>query len=136
MDQFMSEQFTREKLVAEAGESGITFMLAYLHDEIAGYVKLKNEDKPKQLGNADAIEIARIYSMPRQIGKGVGKVLMQSSIDIAKQKNKTLIWLGVWERNQRAIDFYTRWGFEKFGEHNFVLGYDVQTDWLMKKNLI
>jgi len=60
---------------------------------------------------------------------------MEHCIKLAAEKNKELIWLGVWERNQRAISFYQKFGFEKFGEHDFVLGNDVQTDWLMKKML-
>ena len=71
--------------------------------------------------------------MPDKIGKGVGKKLMEASIDIAKEKGKKALWLGVWENNQRAIDFYTKWGFQKFSEHAFMLGNEIQTDWLMKK---
>ena len=70
-----------------------------------------------------------------KIGKGVGKKLMQTCHEIAKQKGKKILWLGVWKQNQRAIDFYTAWGFEIFGEQEFILGDDVQTDWLMKKDL-
>jgi ribosomal protein S18 acetylase RimI-like enzyme len=61
---------------------------------------------------------------------------MQRCIEIAKEMHREIIWLGVWEHNQQAINFYTKWGFEKFGEHDFVLGNDVQTDWLMKKDLL
>jgi len=60
---------------------------------------------------------------------------MQVSLEIARKKQKQFIWLGVWEKNKRAIDFYTRWGFEKFGEWDFLLGNDLQRDWLMKKAL-
>ena len=60
---------------------------------------------------------------------------MQRSIEIARQKNAQIIWLGVWENNQKAISFYMKWGFEKFSEHIFMLGNDAQTDWLMKKAL-
>jgi ribosomal protein S18 acetylase RimI-like enzyme len=81
----------------------------------------------------NAMEIARIYSMTNMIGKGVGKALMQASIDLAKEKGKEVIWLGVWEKNQRAIDFYIKWGFEKFDETDFLLGNDLQRDWLMRK---
>jgi ribosomal protein S18 acetylase RimI-like enzyme len=81
------------------------------------------------------MEVARLYAMKHLIGKGAGKVLMQSGIEIAKEKNKEMIWLGVWEKNQRAIDFYTKWGFEKFDEADFLLGNDVQKDWLMRKHL-
>jgi ribosomal protein S18 acetylase RimI-like enzyme len=41
----------------------------------------------------------------------------------------------VWEHNQKAIQFYRKWGFEKFGEHFFMVGNDKQNDWLMKKEL-
>ena len=69
------------------------------------------------------------------IGKGVGSQLMEASLHEARRKNKEVVWLGVWERNQRAIDFYLKWGFEKFDETDFLLGDDVQRDWLMKKVL-
>ena len=60
---------------------------------------------------------------------------MQACHDFAEQKGKKILWLGVWEKNQRAIDFYSKWGFEKFGDQKFVLGDDIQTDWLMKKDI-
>ena len=69
------------------------------------------------------------------LGTGVGNALMKRCVEIAYEMGKRVVWLGVWERNQRAIQFYMRWGFEKFDEHNFVLGDDVQKDWLMKKML-
>ena len=60
---------------------------------------------------------------------------MEASINVAREKGKEVVWLGVWERNQRAIDFYKSWGFEKFGECDFLRGDDLQHDWLMKKQL-
>ena len=87
------------------------------------------------LGNRNSIEIARIYAATNAIGKGVGKTLMQKCIEIAQEKKKDVLWLGVWEKNNRAIDFYIKWGFEKFSTHIFMLGDDPQTDWLMKKEL-
>ena len=87
------------------------------------------------LGSVNALEVARIYAMSNKVGKGVGSLLMQSCIEIGKQRNKEWLWLGVWEKNQRAIDFYTKWGFTKFDETDFLLGDDIQTDWLMKKRI-
>ena len=60
---------------------------------------------------------------------------MQASLDIAISRGKQVVWLGVWEKNERAIRFYHQWGFEKFDETDFLLGDDVQRDWLMKKEL-
>jgi ribosomal protein S18 acetylase RimI-like enzyme len=135
MDKFLKEQFTKGKLMLEVGAAENTFLMAYYNGEIAGYIKLREARAPRSLGTTNAMEVARLYAMKHLIGKGAGKVLMQSGIEIAKEKNKEMIWLGVWEKNQRAIDFYTKWGFEKFDEADFLLGNDVQKDWLMRKHL-
>lgn len=131
MDKFLQEQFTRGKLIMEVGARENTFFLAYYNNEIAGYLKLRDAGKPSVLPGTPAIEIARLYALSSMIGKGVGSLLMQKSIDTAQERNRQAVWLGVWEKNQRAIDFYNRWGFEKFGEQDFLLGDDVQHDWLM-----
>jgi ribosomal protein S18 acetylase RimI-like enzyme len=135
MDKFMNEQFTRQKLIDEVKQPWHIFFIAFINNEPVGYVKMREGAVPSGLATQSCIEIARIYSVQHKIGKGVGRKLMQTCHDIAKQKKKKIIWLGVWEKNQRAIDFYTGWGFEKFGEHDFILGDDLQTDWLMKKTL-
>ncbi len=135
IDKFMSAQFNREALMKEVGAEGNIFLLAFEEEELLGYVRMRESENPVRLGDVDSIEIARIYVTRQSIGKGVGKALMKRCIDIAVEKGKETIWLGVWEHNQRAIEFYTKSGFEKFGEHIFMLGDDPQTDWLMKKGL-
>jgi len=135
MDQFMNESFNRQKLIEEVGAEGSVFLLAYQHDEAVGYARMRETTNPLLTENERAIEIARIYALQKSVGKGVGKALMQQCINKAKERGAGLIWLGVWEKNHKAIAFYTKWGFEKFGDHVFMLGNDAQTDWLMKKSL-
>jgi len=122
-------------LILEVGAAENTFLLAYHEDQVAGYVKLRESKPPKSLGTKNALEIARLYALASMIGKGVGKALMQVSIDIANKRAKEVLWLGVWEHNPRAIAFYQKWGFEKFDEWSFLLGNDMQRDWLMRKRL-
>jgi ribosomal protein S18 acetylase RimI-like enzyme len=62
--------------------------------------------------------------------------MMKKCMQTAEALKKDVIWLGVWEKNSRAISFYTKFGFKKFATHVFMLGDDAQTDWLMKKDLI
>lgn len=132
---YLEEQHPRERQMAEVGAPGRTFLLAYHDEEPVGYASLRESDLPSELKGATAIEIVQLYSEQKTIGKGVGKALMETCLDIARQKGKEWVWLGVWEHNQRAIDFYTKWGFERFGEHVFLVGLDAQTDWWMKKKL-
>ena len=136
MDKFMKESFSKEALMNEVGVPGSIFLLAYIGEEPVGYARLRENNNPPELGNVRALEIARIYSLTKYIGRGVGSALMQACIDIAKNKNLDTLWLGVFQENHRAIEFYTRWGFEKFGTHVFMLGEDPQQDWLMKKILV
>jgi len=136
MDKFLDKQFTKESLIKEAGRGENIFLLAYIEDELAGYALMRESANPKELGNKSSIEIVRFYAIKNSIGKGIGKALMEKCIDIAVEKNKEIIWLCVWSKNQRAIDFYTKKGFEKFGEHVFILGDDLQDDWKMKKILL
>lgn len=134
MDKFMNEQFTREGLMKEVGAAGSIFFLAYEGDEVLGYARMREATDPL-LTDEPAIEIARIYAVQKSIGKGVGSALMQQCIARAKENKARVIWLGVWEKNYKAIAFYTKWGFEKFGDHVFMVGNDAQTDWLMKKTV-
>ena len=136
MDKFMDEVFTREKLMAELNQPGNIFLLAYTGDNVAGYVRLRDRNIPEDSpGTDNTIEIARIYTVTSEIARGIGTALMQECISIAKEKQRDYIWLGVWEKNDKAIRFYERFGFKKFGEHEFVLGNDRQTDWLMRLKL-
>lgn len=132
MDKFLSEQFSKEMLMAQVGMKDHVFYIAYADEQPAGYLFLKN--------GADAgtesrypIEISRLYARNSFIGKGIGKSLMETALHYALQNGNDCIWLGVWEHNHRAIRFYTSFGFEKFGEHDFILGNDLQQDWLMKR---
>jgi ribosomal protein S18 acetylase RimI-like enzyme len=131
----MNEQFTYDRLVAEVGLPSNIFIVAEIGDEVAGYARLRESEAPAALNDLPSIEIARIYAVQTMIGKGIGNALMKKCIEIAYDMGKRVIWLGVWEKNQRAIQFYQKWGFEKFDEHDFVLGNDVQRDWLMRKPL-
>lgn len=134
MEKFMNEQFTHEGLAGEVGSPSNIFIIAEVGAEVAGYARLREISNPSA-DELPSIEIARIYAVQGMIGKGIGNALMKKCIDIAYEMGKRVIWLGVWEKNERAIQFYIRWGFEKYGEHDFVLGDDVQKDWLMRKTI-
>lgn len=146
---FLEEQFPPERQMAEVGAPGRIFLLAYIDEEApgadkesvrtnnepVGYASLREAEAPRELQNEQAIEIVQLYSEQKMIGKGVGAALMEACLDQARQRGKNWVWLGVWEHNHHAIAFYRKWGFQRFGEHIFLVGLDAQTDWWMKKNL-
>ena len=70
--------------------------------------------------------------MTEYYGKQAGQLLLETAIEIARQKQVKYVWLGVSEENPRAIRFYEKNGFVKFDEHIFNLAGDEQVDIMMK----
>ena len=66
---------------------------------------------------------------------GIGSAFMQIAENFASEKKLSTIWLGVWEHNEPAKKFYKSKGYEKFSHHTFVIGDDMQTDFLLKKEM-
>ena len=81
------------------------------------------------------MELERIYAETTQIGAGVGKTLLHTVIKIAQAEGFETLWLGVWEHNERAVEFYHRQGFEDVGKNDFMLGSERQTDLIMQLDL-
>ncbi|HJW93003.1 MAG TPA: GNAT family N-acetyltransferase [Thermoanaerobaculia bacterium] len=81
------------------------------------------------------IEIGRFYVDRPWHGRGIAQPMMNAIFDIARELHVSRIWLGVWERNPRAIAFYEKFGFRDCGSHPFLLGSDLQTDRLMELRL-
>ncbi len=86
----------------------------------------------REIKDKNYLEIERIYVLKEYHGKKVGQLLYENAIKIAKSKNAEYVWLGVWEKNPRAIRFYEKNGFVAFDKHIFKLGNDKQTDIMMK----
>jgi ribosomal protein S18 acetylase RimI-like enzyme len=78
------------------------------------------------------MEIDRFYIASRLHGSGAAQALMQELISIARAEGARSLQLGVWEKNPRAIAFYSKLGFRKIGEQVFTLGSDAQNDWTME----
>ncbi len=58
---------------------------------------------------------------------------MNACINGVKQRGSDVIWLGVWEKNPKAISFYKKFGFVEVGDQVFPLGNDPQRDIVMKR---
>jgi ribosomal protein S18 acetylase RimI-like enzyme len=57
--------------------------------------------------------------------------LMAHVLARAQAAGAAALWLGVWERNSRALAFYRKWRFSVVGEHIFRVGEDPQRDLLV-----
>lgn len=104
-------------------------------EKVLGFLKINFGNAQTEQKCENSLEIQRIYVLKTAKGRGIGSSFMSLAQEIAREKNLSCIWLGVWEHNEKAKEFYAKKGFYKFGEHIFTLGSDQQIDFLMKKDL-
>lgn len=136
MEAYVAEAFSIERVRAELADPNSVVLLA--HDAslaLRGYCRLLLDAPCAAADAARPIELVRLYVDPEGIGTGVGAMLMSEALARAHVAGGDLIWLGVWERNARAIAFYERWGFSAIGRQIFLLGSDPQRDLLMVRRL-
>ncbi|MEZ4800288.1 MAG: GNAT family N-acetyltransferase [Flavobacteriales bacterium] len=135
MIKYLNEGFSAEKLTNQINDNNAEFYFATLNDKVIGYLKLNLGQSQTELQDDKALEIERIYVLKDFHGKKVGQLLYDKAIEVAKDKKSDYIWLGVWEENPRAINFYKKNGFIEFDKHVFKLGNDEQIDIMMKLKL-
>ncbi|MEO5814417.1 MAG: GNAT family N-acetyltransferase [Gemmatimonadaceae bacterium] len=133
MSMYMEKAFGEDIQRSELSDPHRTVFFAEQDGRVVGYTMLHDGPVPASVGEDDALEIARLYSVKRTIGRGVGATLMQRCIDEAVARGKQTLWLAVWGKNARAIAFYERWGFVDVGSKTFTLGRDRQTDRVMAR---
>lgn len=132
MEKYLLDHLSLQQLKAELEDPGSQFFFARVDGHVAGYLKVNTGRAQTELKNEDALEIERIYVRQLFQGSKVGKALFQKAVELALAAKARYIWLGVWEKNLKAIAFYEKQGFVAFDEHVFVLGNDPQTDIMMK----
>ena len=135
MRAYLAESFGEDAQRSELEDPAVTVLLAESGRELVGYAMLRDGDVATPVDSASAIEIVRLYAGKQWIGAGIGALLMRSCLNEARFLGKDTVWLGVWERNARAIEFYRRWGFVDVGSQSFQLGGDLQSDRVMARQV-
>lgn len=135
MQAYMDNAFTAEKIGKELSDPQSDFYFAKMDNTVVGYLKLNFAAAQTDLKSADSLEIERIYVRKSHQGLGIGKMMLEKALQIAKKKGLATVWLGVWEQNPAAIGFYESQGFVPFGKHTFQLGEEAQLDILMQRRV-
>ncbi len=135
LQKYLRATFSKKSIGDQLEDDGNFFLVARLNNVDVGYVKLKENNKPFHDKSINAVELERIYVLKEFQGTGIGKDLLDKCLAFAQLRKYPVMWLGVWEKNLKAIKFYQRHGFVVFGSHIFELGDEQQSDHLMKKDL-
>lgn len=132
---YLDSAYDLEKLRGELQNADSQFYFLYCDNALAGYLKVNEAPAQTEFHDKSTLEIERIYLAREFQGLGLGGALIDRAIELARGRNKQYIWLGVWEKNEKAISFYQKHGFYQIGAHSFFVGSDEQTDQIMRKDL-
>ena len=79
------------------------------------------------------MELSRFYVSRKFQGKGVAKQMLGIVLAHAELQGSPTIWLSVWQENSRAVAFYKKWDFATIGDAKFLMGEDLQDDYIMER---
>jgi ribosomal protein S18 acetylase RimI-like enzyme len=121
--------------LAEIRDSSRETWVAESDDRLVAYVQLRLEAASPLIWGERPVEIQRFYVDASHHGAGLAHQLMAHVLARAKAAGSAALWLGVWERNARALAFYRKWRFEVVGKHIFRVGDDPQRDLIMRRDV-
>jgi ribosomal protein S18 acetylase RimI-like enzyme len=133
---YLERAFDLNQLEKELANSSSQFFFVCFNNEVAGYLKVNTDDAQSEAMGDESLELERIYIKNRFQKHGLGKYLLNKAMEIAIERKKKKIWLGVWEKNENAIAFYHKKGFVQTGVHSFYMGDEEQVDLIMTKTLL
>ena len=135
MAKHIAEKFSILQIKKELQLIDNQYVIGEIDNEIVAFVKLVKNQNLEELPEKHCVEIERIYVKKEFHGRNFGKKMMDFCENWAAKNHFEILWLGVWEHNPNALKFYEKMGFTIFSSHVFVLGNDVQNDFLMKKEV-
>ncbi len=119
--------------LAEISNAGMVTMVCEEGGNLTAFAQLRWSEAPSCVSAKSPGEIQRLYVAKSWHGKGVAHDLMATCIREMENRESDVVWLGVWERNPRAMAFYKKFGFGEVGDHIFPLGTDPQRDVIMTR---
>jgi ribosomal protein S18 acetylase RimI-like enzyme len=135
MDAYCAATFAVEQQRRELADPARLTLVLEQEARLAAYAQLLAGPAPECVTGPGPIEIVRFYVDRSWHGRGFAQALMAEVVAAARRRGARTIYLGVWERNVRAIAYYQKEGFRAVGSHPFVLGTKVDTDLLLVRAL-
>lgn len=129
------KSYGREIQLRELSDDALTYLIAECDGEAAGFAMLGAPRSPSCNAFAAPVELFRFYIDKDWHGKGIAGPLMVACEEETRRRGGRTICLSVWEHNPRAIRFYEKTGFRTAGTQPYILGNDVQTDWVMVRDI-
>lgn len=136
LEAYIAATYSEAIQLAEIVDSNrITLIAEVVPGTMAGFAQLRHAVPPPCVLGDQTIELQRFYISPEWHGQGLARQLMDAVVEVAEGAAARTLWLAVWERNPRAIAFYSKCGYVDVGEQPFQMGTDRQSDRVMMREI-
>lgn len=130
IDYMLNLFYSEETLLENLNEKGHHFILVYEDNNCIGFASYEHNYSDKNV-----TRLHKIYLLPEAQGKGVGKLLIDSVEELAKENDSIAISLNVNKFN-KALSFYQKIGFKVVDEEVIELDFGyLMEDYKMEKQL-
>ena len=119
LDAFLTTSYAMEKVAAWIADPRGQVLVAEADGRLIAYAQAGDNDLPCALARPGDGELKRIYVSRAAQGTGIGRTLLERSLDWLGARP---IYIGVWSGNLKAQRLYGHYGFEKVGQYQFAVG--------------
>jgi GNAT superfamily N-acetyltransferase len=133
--QFVSHHLSAERFEQYLADPDRELLLATAPGHVDGYSMLifgtpTDADVATVVTARPTVELSKFYLVADAHGSGLAAELMAATVDVARLRGATTVWLGVNEQNPRANRFYEKSGFAIVGTKTFALGDRLEDDYV------
>jgi ribosomal protein S18 acetylase RimI-like enzyme len=128
MQAYLASAYGVAQQARELADQDVATLLVHRDDALVAYAQVRRSTPPPCVTCERPIQLRRFYVERTWQGQGIAQALMHAVRDAAGGFDGRHIWLGVWERNLRALAFYRKEGFVDVGGTDFFVGPDRQID--------
>ena len=113
---YFNERCTSTILSEQYNDTNVVGFVAEYDEVIAGYEKTYYNE------NENRFYVQQLYILSVYQSLGLGKKLMKSAAELARSMGLDKIWLGVMVKNESAVSWYKKMGYEVVENAPFTMG--------------
>lgn len=129
---YLDDTFNIDTMRADLRDPETEVRVCLAGRRMAAYCKIGPYKLPSTPEPTPALELHRVYVFKARQGVGVGRILLNWAIERARQRGAKSLYLGVYQKNERAIAVYKARGFEIVGTHTFKVGDTIDDEFTMR----
>lgn len=128
---FLTHSYAHDQVegwIADA--SGLALVAEDREGRLVGYVHAGENTLPYLHAEPGDGEVKRLYVRREMQGTGLGRTLLEETLDWFGDRT---VLLGVWSENLKAQRFYAHYGFERVGEYMFMVGATADPEFILRR---